>query len=101
MNSSCRGVGLPRCVTHHNDALLVQQDGVDGLLGLDVHHGLIVLLGVLRVNGGRHCVWSIWIRGDRVQWVLVVERRGLERAEIKCGRKLSQFDCWATLWSGL
>lgn len=47
------------CATHHDDALLIQQDGVDGLLGLDIHHGLIVLLGIFRVDGGRHCIWSI------------------------------------------
>ena len=52
-------MGPPRCATHHDDTLLVQQDRVDGLLGLSVHHGLVVLLGVLRVNGGRHFVWRI------------------------------------------
>lgn len=53
ITSSCRGA---RCPTHHDDALLVQEDGVDGVLGLNVHHGLVILRRILRVDRGRHCV---------------------------------------------
>lgn len=41
--------------TNHDDPLLVQHDGVDGL-GLGVHHGLVLFLRVLGVDGAGHFV---------------------------------------------
>lgn len=38
-----------RLVTYHDDALLIEKDGV-GDFGLGVHHGLVVFLGFLGVD---------------------------------------------------
>lgn len=88
-SSCCRFSGHPRCATHHDDAFLIKENWVDGLFSiLDIHHGLIVLLLILGVDGGRHCVWGIGIRGVWIAICLVaVESRGMGRTEFASGRK--------------
>jgi len=67
--------------TNHDDALLVQEDGVSDLR-LGIHHGLVIFLGFLVVDGARHGVWhrnSLVSRGCHVR---VVRDRGLQLVAI-------------------